>query len=57
MSLMTHSAWLKRLIIDNDEAAGISHDRLYSVHCARINCSYENIMVLGLPQVFDENIL
>ena len=57
MSLMTHSAWLKRLIIDDDEASGISHDRLYSVHCVRINCSYENIMVLGLPQVFDENIL
>ena len=39
------------------EAAEIIHNELYSVNCVRINCSSENIMVLGSPQVFDERIL
>ena len=39
------------------EAARIRHNELYSVHCVRIDCSSENITILGSDQVFDERIL
>ena len=39
------------------EAAGISHNMIYSVNCAWIACRYYNITDLSPPQVFDGSIL
>ena len=38
-------------------AVRIRQNRLYSVDCVRIACSYENITVLGSRQFFDEMVL
>ena len=39
------------------EAAGIIHNKLYSVNCVCITCRSKNITVLGSPQVSDERFL
>ena len=39
------------------ESVLIRYNKLYSVHCVRIACSYGNITLLCPPQVFDERIL
>ena len=38
------------------EIEGIRHNDIYSVNCVRIACSSKSIIVLGSPQVFDEQI-
>ena len=39
------------------KAAGVKHNRVYSVNFVRIACSSENITVLGSKQVFYERII
>ena len=64
----TSEAWSSLLIsdcscvhhahgIEDIEAVGIIHYRLYRVNRVHIACSSENITVLGSPQVFDERVL
>ena len=45
------------LCIYLNEASGIIHNGLYSVYFVRMNCSSENITVLGYTQFFDARIL
>ena len=48
----TQKTSYRSLYIFTARAAVIRHNRLYSVNGVRINCSSENVTVLGPPQVY-----